>query len=62
VTISPSGIVPFVDVTVAVNVTGCPPDEGDPDVVSTVSEGKPPLLIRSINIADTLPILFISPE
>jgi hypothetical protein len=61
VTGSPSGIVPWFGVTVAVKVTGCPTNEGDPDVVNTVFEGTP-LLICSTSIEDTLPVLFVSPE
>src|SRR5260370_25941861 len=61
VTSSPSGIVPWFGVTVAVKVTGCPTNEGDPDVVNTVFDGTP-LLICSTSAEDTLPVLFVSPE
>src|SRR5260370_15261072 len=61
VTSSPSGIVPWLDVTVDVNVTGCPTNEGDPDVVNTVFDAKP-LLICSTSVEDMLPVVFVSPE
>jgi hypothetical protein len=44
-----------------VNVTGCPTNEGDPDVVNIVVDPKP-LLICSTSAEDTLPVLFVSPE
>jgi len=59
VTSSPFGIVPKIDVTVAVKVTGCPTMEGDPDVVTTVFV---PPLISSVSMGDVLPALFPSPE
>ena len=61
VTISPSGIAPWLDVTAAVNVTDCPTSEGDPDVVNTVSDGNP-LLICCRSGEDVLPELLPSPE
>jgi len=41
VTSSPSGIAPWLDDTVALNVTDCPTNEGEPDVVNTVCDAKP---------------------
>jgi hypothetical protein len=61
VTSSPSGIVPWLGITVAVKVTGFPTNEGDPEVINTVLVGTP-LLTCSTSAEDTLPILFVSPE
>jgi hypothetical protein len=49
-TSSPFGIVP--PVTVAVNVTGCPTNVGDPEVASVVFVGN---RILSVSVADLLP-------
>jgi hypothetical protein len=51
VTTSPSGMGPYLDETVAVNVTGCPITEGDPDVVTTVIEVPRAFSVRTLEIA-----------
>jgi hypothetical protein len=60
VTSSPFGTVLYVHATVAVNVTGCPTWEGDPDVVNVVVVGARPMY--SISVAEVLVSLEVSPE
>ena len=63
VTVSPSGMLPKVELTVAVNVTACPMSEGEPDVVTLVvlATGKEETT-DCFRTAEVLPLLFPSPE
>jgi hypothetical protein len=47
---------------VAVNVTGCPTNDGDPDVVTIVVVATGSVLIYSFNVEEVLPALCRSPE
>jgi hypothetical protein len=57
VTSSPFATLPKVDVTVAVNVTGCPRCEGDPEVVTCVTDPTGRTLMYSFRIDEVLPAL-----